>query len=290
MKVFYRPELTAPSLDTASPSARKPALVIHDWLAHRLITPTDIESFEPVSADDFKRVHASGFVDGILDLRRPNGYENVDPALVATLPYTSGSMVAAAVYAVTHRTHACSPTSGFHHAFYDFCGGFCTFNGLVIAAIKLKQAGLVDRVGILDLDMHYGDGTDHLIQRHGLHWIQHRTQGRHFHKRADVGLGARRYFDWLNTALQDLNNVDLVICQASADPHIKDPLGGLLTEAELQRRDTQVFRHFAKRALVWNLAGGYQIDPDGGLRTVLRLHRQTAKACVQAGTAPRSHP
>lgn len=36
MKVFYRPELTAPSLDVASPSARKPALVNQDWLAHGL--------------------------------------------------------------------------------------------------------------------------------------------------------------------------------------------------------------------------------------------------------------
>lgn len=282
MKVFYRPELTAPSLDVASPSARKPALVIQDWLAHGLIAATDIQGFEPVNAEDFKLVHEPAFVDGVLSLRHPNGFENVDPVIVGTLPYTTGSLLCAARYAIEHSSHVCSPTSGFHHAFYDFCGGFCTFNGLVIAAVKLKEVGLVNRVGILDLDMHYGDGTDHLIQRHGLHWIEHCTQGKHFSRRSDVGLGGRQYFSWLDTALDDLAGVDLVLYQASADPHIHDPLGGLLTEDELRRRDERVFRHFSNRPLVWNLAGGYQTDPDGDIRTILRLHRNTAQACLAA--------
>src|SRR6185436_4745019 len=37
--------------------------------------------------------------------------------------------------------------------------GFCTFNGLVVAADALMAAGEVTRVGIVDLDLHYGNGT-----------------------------------------------------------------------------------------------------------------------------------
>lgn len=285
MKVFYVPELTESNPDVASPSARKPALVVHDWLQHGLVSETDLLSFAPVTPDDFKLVHEPAFVDGVLNLRHPNGFENIDAALAASLPYTTGSLVAACRYALEHSTHTCSPTSGFHHAFYDFCGGFCTFNGLATAAVLLKNAGLVNSIGILDLDMHHGDGTEALIQRHGLTWVRHQTQARHFQQRRDVGLGARDYFKWLGSALEDLRTVDLVIYQASTDPHINDPLGGLLTEAELQQRDRLVFQHFKGRPLAWNLAGGYQVDADGGIRTILRLHRNTAKACLEALTA-----
>lgn len=83
MKVFYRSELTAPSLDVASPSTRKPTLVIQDWLAHGLIAATNIQGFEPVNAEDFKLVHVPAFVDGVLSLRHHNGYENVAPGIVA---------------------------------------------------------------------------------------------------------------------------------------------------------------------------------------------------------------
>jgi len=43
--------------------------------------------------------------------------------------------------------------------------GFCTFNGLVVTARRLLEEGAVQRVMILDCDMHYGDGTDAIITR-----------------------------------------------------------------------------------------------------------------------------
>ena len=47
---------------------------------------------------------------------------------------------------------------------YDQASGFCTFNGLVVAAQVLKKAGLVNKVGILDFDQHYGDGSIDIIR------------------------------------------------------------------------------------------------------------------------------
>ena len=49
--------------------------------------------------------------------------------------------------------------SGFHHAHADHGEGFCTFNGLVVAAEALWAAGAVAHVAVLDLDLHYGNGT-----------------------------------------------------------------------------------------------------------------------------------
>lgn len=282
MKIFFRPEQTAANTSSYSPSAAKPALVVQDWLTKGLAMPTDITDFEPVSRADLSLAHDRRYVDGVLDLDLRNGFNNRDPGVAASLPYTSGSMLAAAEHAVLHRTVTCSPTSGFHHAGYDGGEGFCTFNGLMVTAIKLKQQGLVHRVGILDCDAHYGNGTADIIERLGIRWVVHRTIGERFRDRDDVGRDARTFRTWLLQSIEAMSRCDLVLYQAGADPHIRDPLGGILTDEEMAWRDETVFAHFADRALAWNLAGGYQRDEQGGIEPVLRLHRITMRAALQA--------
>lgn len=282
MKIFYRPEMSLDRPLMGSFSARKPHDAVEDWLRRGLVHPGDILSFDPMTPEDFTLAHDGQMVRDVLELRAPNGYGTVDADLAATLPFTTGSLLAAARHALAHREAVCSPSSGFHHAHHAYPGGYCTFNGLVITAMKLKQEGFVNHVGILDLDMHYGDGTDDLIQVHGLSWILHLSQGHRFVSRADVGRKAQAYFDWLRSALERMRRRDLVLVQASADPHVGDPLGGLLNTEEMQQRDRMVFEALAGRAVAWNLAGGYQTDPWGGIETVLRLHRNTVMACQAA--------
>lgn len=287
MKTFYRCEQNAANAGSFSPSAGKPAQVLADWLHHGLVRPGDVCSFEPVSRQEIKRAHDPAYVDAVLDLHEPNGFGNCDPQVAASLPYTCGSLLAAARHALDTCSSVASPTSGFHHAHHGFGGGYCTFNGLMVAALALRAEDRARTVAILDLDMHYGNGTDHIIEHLGINWIVHRTQGRHFHQREDVGLQAQRYFDWLRDAIDACRVADLVIYQAGADPHVDDPLGGLLSSQELATRDHRVFEAFAGRPLVWNLAGGYQRDASGSIEPVLRIHRATAMACrAHAGERP----
>lgn len=282
MKVFYRPEQVASNHAAYSPSAYKPKLVIDDWLARGLILPQNIHSFEPVCRADFKLVHNPQMVDDVLDMKRCNGFRNYDPEVAASLPYTSGSLLAAALWALANQEAVCSPTSGFHHAGFDEPEGYCTFNGLMVTAVKLLNLGLVRRVAILDCDVHYGNGTDDIITRLGLQdQIAHHTMGQYFVDEQSVGHQAKHFMAWLNTATQQSADADLVIYQAGADPHINDPLGGLLTTREMLKRDLVVFRAFRGRPLVWNLAGGYQRDAIGSIEPVLQLHRNTALACLQ---------
>ena len=152
---------------------------------------------------------------------------------------------------------ACSPSSGFHHACYDSNHGFCTFNGLVVAARKVLDLPGVERVGILDCDWHFGDGTQNIIQQLKLSdRIDHYTSGQHWHTEVAA------YFDWLEEAVQQLvdNDVSLVLYQAGADAHKRDPLGGLLDDDQLLERDTLVFELYRKYhiPIAWNLAGGYR--------------------------------
>ena len=276
MMIFYRPEQAAPNLGTISPSASKPQLVMDDWRHLGVLTADNVRSFAPLTRDDFKRVHHPQMVDDVLDLKRRNGFRNTDAAIAASLPYTSGSMLAAARWALQNCRSACSPTSGFHHAHFDEPEGYCTFNGLMVTAVKLLDEGLVRTVAILDCDVHEGNGTEDIINRLGLQpQIQHHSMGGHFQTREQVGTDAAHFKTWLQQALTQCMQADLVLYQASADPHMDDPLGGVLTGREMLERDNAVFRTLKHMPLVWNLAGGYQRDAAGSIEPVLQRHRMT---------------
>lgn len=281
MKVFYRPEQVART-SSFSPSALKPQLVVEDWL-NRPELNVEVCSFEPVTAAQLMLAHDADFVRGVLACEIQNGFGNGDAKVAASLPYTTGSMVAAAEHAVLHRQAVCSPTSGFHHAGYNSAEGFCTFNGLMVTAMVMKSEGLAHRVGIIDCDKHYGNGTDHIIRKLGVDWIEHHTMGKHFHGQSDVAKG--EFERWLNKAIDACLGCDLILYQAGADPHVNDPLGGVLTSQQMSERDHLVFERLGRRALVWNLAGGYQTMPGDTdaerIEPVLALHRETARLHCQ---------
>jgi acetoin utilization deacetylase AcuC-like enzyme len=68
-----------------------------------------------------------------------------------------------------------------------------------------------------------------------------------------------------------------VFFQAGADAHVDDPLGGLLSTDQMRERDRTVFAVCRDLGipLTWNLAGGYQEEPDGSIPKVVALHLNT---------------
>ncbi len=283
MKVFYRPEQTAHITTYYSPSMYKPELVVADW-AQRF--QPEIHAFEPVGRAHLYAVHDREYVDGVLDLKGQNGFGGYDPEIATSLPYTSGSMVAAALCAYREGGITCSPTSGFHHARFGSGGGYCTFNGLMVAAMALFREGAT-RVGIVDLDMHYGDGTQDIIETLDIgDRVDHYTLGGVRRRR---GGGENALLRDLSEQLERmLPSTDIVLYQAGADSHIDDPLGGVFTTTGYRERDRLVFSA-ARRAgvpVAWNLAGGYQ-DP---VSEVIALHRITFEEAVRAESAGLLHP
>ena len=53
---------------------------------------------------------------------------------------------------------------GTHHAFRDYGSGFTIFNDLAISAMSLIKKNKIDRVMIIDLDVHQGDGTASIFE------------------------------------------------------------------------------------------------------------------------------
>ena len=271
--VFYSEHMVA-DVASFSPSAGKPRHVLAAW--QKAALPITLCTIVPVTEHEVSLAHDPAYVRGILRGGLPNGFGNTSLEVARSLPYTTGSMLAAARAALKDG-HACAPVSGFHHAHYDSAGGYCTFNGLVIAAQKLLLEGAVQRVLILDCDMHYGDGTDDILNRLKLTGsITNATFGCWFHQPAD----ASAYLMRLRDTVARFDRFDLVLYQAGADVHVEDPLGGVLTTQQMIERDQIVFD--AARAthtpIAWNLAGGYQ-EP---LSKVLELHTNTLRECVRA--------
>lgn len=268
LKVFYREEQSAPRNRSYSPSAEKPAHVTAAWTATGI--PLEIVAPPPASLADLFAAHDRDYVEAVLNGVIPNGFGNRLAEVTATLPYTIGSLLAAAEHSATTGEPALSPTSGFHHAGWEHGAGFCTFNGLMVAALSLKRRGLAERVAIVDLDQHFGDGTRDIIRRLGLDWVSHYTYGA---SPATPGTAST----WLELLPQmvteTIADCDVVLFQAGVDPHIDDPLGGALTSEQLAERDRLVFSTCRASGVpvVVNLAGGYQRP----LQRVVQLHVQT---------------
>jgi acetoin utilization deacetylase AcuC-like enzyme len=192
---------------------------------------------------------------------------------------TGGTILAALLACGGHEfeipksefTIACHLGGGLHHAFPSHGDGFCPFNDVAVAARVLQARGL-ERIAIVDLDVHQGNGTafifesDPRVFTFSMHQ-QHNYPMWKPRGSLDVGLpdGAHdaTFLAQLEAALPRAvvdHRPQCVFYLAGADPYEDDQLGGLrLTQEGLRRRDRMVIDAVRNAGvpLVIVLAGGY---------------------------------
>ena len=164
----------------------------------------------------------------------------------------------------------CHIGGGLHHAFPNHGEGFCPFNDVAVA-IRVLQAHGLERVAVVDLDVHHGNGTafifesDPRVFTFSMHQ-QHNYPMWKPRSTLDIGLadGTRdaTYLRELERALPQVmaHRPECVFYLAGADPYEDDQLGGLrLTKEGLRTRDRMVIEavRTADVPLVMVLAGGY---------------------------------
>jgi acetoin utilization deacetylase AcuC-like enzyme len=279
LKVFYSPDMVSESGRKVSPSDRKPREVA-DALQRRQ-WPIELIAPEPTPVADICRIHEADYVTDVLELRRASGFGSISASVARSLPYTCGACHDAAVIALKDGISA-SLSSGFHHAGPSGARGFCTFNGLMISAVQLLAAKRVKKVAIVDCDYHYGDGTQAIIDALELsEQVLHISFGQTYNNpsQADAYLA---HVHELKTVLEK-HRPGVILYQAGADTHIDDPLGGLLTSDQMRERDHAMFTiaHDLSIPLAWNLAGGYQVEPDGSIPRVVELHLNTFEEALR---------
>ncbi|MBD2101879.1 histone deacetylase [Leptolyngbya sp. FACHB-261] len=261
---------------------------------------------EPVSEADLLRVHTAEYIAAIRT-GEPRALAESQKfpwsaALFPSVCLTNGGCLAAARQALQDGVSACLG-SGFHHAHADHGEGFCTFNGLIVALEALRAQGLIQRAAILDLDLHYGNGTASLVQNRPGFFALSIYGNDYNNNTAYKDVSIKQHADGVNhrsfalsagATGQDLQTVlsralplllsegkpDLLLYQAGADPFKADPYSPLnLDHADLRARDQLVFEfaHEHHIPIAWVLAGGYTPD----ITQVVQVHVNTFEACAE---------
>jgi acetoin utilization deacetylase AcuC-like enzyme len=256
-------------------------------LEQRVVTPAQVHVPEPAPPEWLTLAHAHAYVDAVLS-------QSLDAAAVRRigLPVTaevamrartaSAGTVLTARLALAHGL-ACNTAGGSHHAFAAYGSGFCLFNDVAVAARVLLAEGLVERVLVVDLDVHQGDGTAAIfldeprVFTFSMHCRTNfplRKQTSDLDLALDAGLEDEAYLaliaDHLPGLLADVRP-DLVFYNAGVDPHVDDQLGRLaLSERGLSRRERLVLESclHAGVPVAGVIGGGYTADPD----QLARLH------------------
>ena len=299
VRVFYSPKYVGSGY--AFETSRK-AGWIADSLAGSPIAGIALVEPNPMTRDQVGQVHDGAYIRAVetgapRNLAESQGF-SWDAGLWPMVLASNGGAVAAGLAALEDGV-AGSLSSGLHHARRERGAGFCTFNGLVIAAREALAAG-ARSVLILDLDAHCGGGTRSLIEEEPRIWqvdvavsSYDRYESSERIRLEIVGKSAN-YLPTVERSLKEVDRrglrFDLCLYNAGMDPYEGCPTGGLrgITREILVGRERRIFDWCRERDLPvgFVLAGGYVgsgLDEEG----LVGLHRLTLSCAVEAGLTRR---
>lgn len=299
--IFHHPGFAAPIGQHIMPM-RKFQLVAN---ALRSDSRFAIQAPEPITEADLRRVHSAEYVQAI-KTGNPQSLAESQKFPWSSELFPSVSLTNGGIYAAANKSLqtgiAAALASGFHHSMANHGEGFCTFNGLVVALEKLRLDGKFKRAVVLDLDLHYGNGTAALATTRPWLLAVSIYGNDYFENKAYADVETRRHTDGQNhrslalsngcqidAVIQSLEQAwqwitdfqpDLILYQAGADPLRDDPYSPLdLGPEDLFHRDRWVFEKCreARIPCAWVLAGGYTPE----IEKVVQVHVNTAKACAE---------
>lgn len=125
----------------------------------------------PAEKTQLERVHDPQFVDAIFALAPSAGKQWIDqdtvmsPGTLRASLLAAGAVVQGVEEAVSgiHRRVFCSVRPPGHHAEYGKAMGFCIFNNVAVGAIHALDVLGLDRIAIIDFDVHHGNGTEDIL-------------------------------------------------------------------------------------------------------------------------------
>lgn len=242
------------------------------------------EDFQvPAAATDAElgRAHDAGYIHRVAtgelaaDEQRRIGFP-WSAAMVERSRRSAGATLAACRSALAEGC-AANLAGGTHHAHRDFGSGFCVFNDAAVAALAMRAEGRVERIAVIDCDVHQGDGTAAILapepavftcSLHGAKNFPFRKATSDLDIELADGTADAAYLHALDGALERVFGgfrPQLVIYLAGADPYAGDRLGRLALSREgLAERDRRVLarcRHDGVPVAI-AMAGGYAHEID----------------------------
>lgn len=160
----------------------------------------------PAAPEDLARAHTPEHISNI------SGRPLNRVALLA-----AGAAIQAATIGLSEPCFGLIRPPG-HHASSDSCWGFCFYNNMAIALFHLHHQGRINSALVLDIDLHYGDGTANILGRHS--FVTLHNPGGH---------DGKAYLKQVRHLLSTCK-ADIIAVSAGFDDHLHDWGGTLSTE------------------------------------------------------------
>lgn len=238
---------------------------------------------------DLCRVHAAALVDQVLEplasgLRPLDADTLLSPGSARAALHAAGAGLAAvdAVMAGEDSTAFCAVRPPGHHATASTAMGFCLFNNIAVAAAHARDQHGLERIAIVDFDVHHGNGTQAIFQadpavayfsshQSGLYPNSGNPRERGVGNLHNVLLppgsdGFRFRNVWQDVLLPALDDfkAQLLLVSAGFDAHMSDPLADLMLDAEdfgwLTSELCALTRRHGGGRMVSMLEGGYNVQ------------------------------
>jgi len=262
-------------------------------------TAIQTDFFEPSKScddQDVLRVHTAAYLQELKDLSldkraaRKLGFPLSEQLLERELHIAQGT-IEGCLKAYDHRV-AMNIAGGTHHAYTDHGEAFCLLNDQAIAARYLQHHGLAEKILIVDLDVHQGNGTAEIFQNDAsvFTFSMHGAGNYPFKKELsdlDIavpdGSGDDDYLRLLKATLPDLiaqEKPDFIFYLCGVDVLKSDKLGKLsMTLNGCKERDLFALSAFAKARsknnsfipIQCSMGGGYSPE----IKTIIEAHANT---------------
>ncbi len=267
-------------------------------LAKYLTQNKIVSKFYKPSACSFETLSYAHSKNYILDIKNKTlskegvkkiGFPLVDSVVQRSLVATGGTVLASKL-AINYGI-SCNTAGGSHHASYDGGAGYCVFNDVAVAAHYLLNRGLANRILIVDLDVHQGNGNSEIFRdNRSVFTFSMHSKTNYPAKKSNSDLDVElednleddAYIKTLKHYLKELNkeNFDFIFYIAGVDIHFNDRLGKLkITDEGIKLRDELVVENFFSRQIPFCgvLGGGYNKD----FNKLVELHSMLHQSCAK---------
>ena len=240
--------------------------------------------------DTIALMHNPYYVENIFNLLPILDFTRIDPDTIlspgsgdALLRGVGGICLAVdnVLSGLSNNAFCCIRPPG-HHAEYAAAMGFCIFNNVAVAAKYAQRKYGIDKVAVVDFDVHHGNGTQHLFENSpnlfyasthqfpaypGTGLASETGLGNIVNVPLRPGTGSEFFrMAYTKTILPKLNafGPDLIMVSAGFDAHIEDPLCQLNLNTDdfswVTRRLLEVADNHCHGRLISTLEGGYDLD------------------------------
>ncbi|MBI3942751.1 MAG: acetoin utilization protein AcuC [Chloroflexi bacterium] len=314
--LLYHPLFDGRGFTRISKAWRRYSLARHLMADMGLLSPPDLSQVaqkstglirqiipEPATRKILGLIHTPAYLDlvadrdksgtGFLDQGDTPAYRGIFNRAATSVGAT---VLGARLIASQELDHAFNPSGGLHHAQADHTAGFCVFHDLGIAVRILQQEYGFQRIAIVDIDGHHGDGTQNLFYNEPVLTISlHQYDGRFYPRTGrmdEIGAGPgkgynlnlplprrtghRAYlelFDQVVTPALRAYQPEFLLVQFGTDGHFQDPLVGLrltsLTYQALTARLHTLAHELCQGKLLLTGGGGYH--PEATVRSWIMM-------------------